>query len=212
MDAHFTISNWKDQSSPEKTHVGMAASGVAGHENQEFHTGLERWRGTKVCEARKAGSGTFVLPTPLISQLINQSINQSIDVSCAFCSGILEYCKPGLFPNWRTMDRSNRVENCRRAMEVAEREFGIPMLISPEDLSSPDLDELSGMTYLSYFMNSPTSPGYKATLRWVRSQIPDENVENFTVHPLHMQLEVQRKLRYTCLFVRLFTWVSWSID
>jgi filamin len=66
-------------------------------------------------------------------------------------------------------------------MEVAEREFGIPMLISPEDLSSPDLDELSGMTYLSYFMNSPTSPGYKATLRWVRSQIPDENVENFTV-------------------------------
>ncbi|OQV23312.1 Filamin-B [Hypsibius exemplaris] len=96
-------------------------------------------------------------------------------------SGILEYCKPGLFPNWRTMDRSNRVENCRRAMEVAEREFGIPMLISPEDLSSPDLDELSGMTYLSYFMNSPTSPGYKATLRWVRGQIPDENVENFTM-------------------------------
>ena len=79
------------------------------------------------------------------------------------------------------MDRSRKVENCRLAMETAEREFGIPMLISPEDLASPDLDELSGMTYLSYFMNSATSPGYKATLRWVKSQIPEQNVDNFTV-------------------------------
>ena len=108
------------------------------------------------------------------------------------------------------MDRSNRVENCRRAMEVAEREFGIPMLISPEDLSSPDLDELSGMTYLSYFMNSPTSPGYKATLRWVRSQIPDENVENFTVHPLHAVGSAQKIEIY--LFVCSFVYLGVSVD
>lgn len=73
------------------------------------------------------------------------------------------------------------VINLIRIFSIVYDLLGIPMLISPEDLSSPDLDELSGMTYLSYFMNSPTSPGYKATLRWVRGQIPDENVENFTV-------------------------------
>lgn len=42
-----------------------------------------------------------------------------------------------------------------------------------------EYSELSGMTYLSYFMNKG-SPGYKATLRWVQSQIPEENVSNFT--------------------------------
>lgn len=41
------------------------------------------------------------------------------------------------------------------------------------------LDELSGMTYLSYFMK-PGGPGYNATMRWVNSQVKNE-VNNFTV-------------------------------
>ena len=54
-----------------------------------------------------------------------------------------------------------RAENCRRAMELAQKHFGIPMVMDPEDLASPDLDELSGMTYLSYFMKEEDSPGKK---------------------------------------------------
>lgn len=72
------------------------------------------------------------------------------------------------------------VNNCRRAMEIARREFDIPMVLEPEYLASPFLDELSGMTYLSYFMKEH-SPGYYATLRWVQSQIPESSVKNFTV-------------------------------
>ena len=44
-------------------------------------------------------------------------------------------------------------------MEIAEQHFGIPMVLEPEYLSSPHLDELSGMTYLSYFMKEEDSPG-----------------------------------------------------
>lgn len=75
---------------------------------------------------------------------------------------------------------NSSVNNCRRAMEIARREFDIPMVLEPEYLASPFLDELSGMTYLSYFMKEH-SPGYYATLRWVQNQIPEKDVRNFTV-------------------------------
>lgn len=65
-------------------------------------------------------------------------------------------------------------------MELARREFSIPMVLEPEYLASPYLDELSGMTYLSYFMKE-NSPGFHATLRWVNNQIPQNPVRNFTV-------------------------------
>ena len=65
-------------------------------------------------------------------------------------------------------------------MQLAKDNFGIPMVVSPENLASPDLDELSGMTYLSYFMKVD-SPGYNATLRFVQDQVPTKNVQNFQV-------------------------------
>lgn len=68
-------------------------------------------------------------------------------------------------------------------MEIARREFNIPMVLEPEYLASPYLDELSGMTYLSYFMKE-NSPGFHATLRWVNNQIPQNPVRNFTVRAL----------------------------
>ena len=66
-------------------------------------------------------------------------------------------------------------------MEIAEKHFRIPMVLEPEYLSSPHLDELSGMTYLSYFMKEESSPGYYATLDWVKRQIPDQRINNFRV-------------------------------
>ena len=72
------------------------------------------------------------------------------------------------------------MENCRRAMELAQKVLDIPMLLEPEYLASPYLDDLSGMTYLSYFMRE-NSPGFFATLRWVNSQIPQMRIKNFTV-------------------------------
>lgn len=64
-------------------------------------------------------------------------------------------------------------------MDIAQRDLGIPAVLEPEYLASPWLDELSGMTYLSYFMK-PGSPGFHATLRWVNSRL-ERQINNFTV-------------------------------
>ncbi|XP_050306612.1 filamin-A isoform X2 [Anthonomus grandis grandis] len=93
-------------------------------------------------------------------------------------SALIDYCKPGLFSHWRRLDKANGIENCRNAMDVAQKDLGIPAVLEPEYLASPWLDELSGMTYLSYFMK-PGSPGFQATLKWVNSRL-DRPVQNFT--------------------------------
>ncbi|XP_045503234.1 filamin-A [Colias croceus] len=93
-------------------------------------------------------------------------------------SALLDYCKPGTFPQWRELNRHEAVENCRRAMKLAHRELQVPMVLEPEYLASPWLDELSGMTYLSYFMK-PDAAGVKATLDWVNSRL-ERPISNFT--------------------------------
>uniref|UniRef100_A0A2M4CKF2 Putative actin-binding cytoskeleton protein filamin n=1 Tax=Anopheles darlingi TaxID=43151 RepID=A0A2M4CKF2_ANODA len=93
-------------------------------------------------------------------------------------SALLDYCEPGLFPHWRTLNQNESVRNCERAMNLAYERFGIPKVLEPEYLASRWLDELSGMTYLSYFMR-PGGPGYNATMKWVNGQIK-RPVNNFT--------------------------------
>ncbi|EFN85254.1 Filamin-C [Harpegnathos saltator] len=99
--------------------------------------------------------------------------------SGVYLSALLDYCKPGLFPHWRQLDPNDSVYNCRKAMEMSKREFDIPIVLEPDYLASPYLDELSGMTYLSYFMKEG-SPGFHATLRWVNSQLSHTSIRNFT--------------------------------
>uniref|UniRef100_A0A1I8NW15 Calponin-homology (CH) domain-containing protein n=1 Tax=Stomoxys calcitrans TaxID=35570 RepID=A0A1I8NW15_STOCA len=94
-------------------------------------------------------------------------------------AALLDYCKPGLFPHWRSMDPSQSERNCTSAMNLAQSEFGVPKVLEPEYLASPWLDELSCVTYLSHFMK-PGGPDYKATTRWVNTQVKDQ-VQNFTV-------------------------------
>ena len=96
-------------------------------------------------------------------------------------AALLDYCRPGLFPHWQRLSPSNGLDNVKKAMEIAEREFRIPMVLEPEHFASPHLDELSGMTYLSYFMKEEDSPGYYSTLNWVKNQIPNFRINNFRV-------------------------------
>lgn len=66
-------------------------------------------------------------------------------------------------------------------MQGAEELLGVPPVVSPENFSSPDLDELSGMTYLSYF-TAEGAPGYNTTLQWVNSHV---QVSNFDVRNIY---------------------------
>ncbi|KAH7700174.1 Protein FLN-2 b, partial [Aphelenchoides avenae] len=93
-------------------------------------------------------------------------------------SALLEYCQPGLFPTWRSLDPSERWRNCNEALSLAQSELGIPDIISADHLSSQDLDEQSCLTYLSYFVKK-NAPGYKATLRDVQAVLRDIRVPDF---------------------------------
>lgn len=61
-----------------------------------------------------------------------------------------ESLKPGIV-DLSQMKHKSPLENARTGTDAAERELGIPPILNPEDLISPDVDELSVMTYISYF-------------------------------------------------------------
>jgi filamin len=128
--------------------------------------------------------------------------NFTTDWNSGIClSSLLDYCEPGLFPHWKNLDANDNVNNCRRAMELARDRFNIPMVLEPEYLASPYLDELSGMTYLSYFMKEK-SPGTKATLNWVNSQLKTHTVSNFTVS-VFRSFENKLANSLVCIYFRL---------
>ncbi|XP_076435753.1 filamin-A-like [Babylonia areolata] len=92
---------------------------------------------------------------------------------------LLEFCKPGIAPDWRSLDKEDRVSNCRRAMELARDHFDIPLVLLPEDLSSPLLDEKSAILYLSYFTRVG-GPGYNATRERIQERVKSREISNFT--------------------------------
>ncbi|CAD5125182.1 DgyrCDS13424 [Dimorphilus gyrociliatus] len=96
-----------------------------------------------------------------------------------FLHALIDWCSPGASPDWRHLSRNDKIKNCKTALDLAHDLFRIPKVLTPEHMASVDLDELSGMTYLSYFMKA-NSAGYDQTLKWVRNQMPTKHVNNFT--------------------------------
>ena len=94
-------------------------------------------------------------------------------------SALVNYCKPGLIPNWDQKDPKNAFENIRNAISLANEHFGIPEVIRAEDLAVPNPDRLIVMTYLNYFC-CPGSPGEKVLLDWVEVIMPEVKITNFT--------------------------------
>ena len=94
-------------------------------------------------------------------------------------SALVDYIQPGLIPDHATLDPEKRLENIRRAMDLAEKHLGIPQLMQPEDLAVDKPDKLSTMTYLSQFC-CPNSVGETALLDFIRRKLPNHNITNFT--------------------------------
>ena len=90
--------------------------------------------------------------------------------------GIVDHIRPGACPDHFTLDSSKGLENCTTGMDLAESLLEIPKILSPEDLNNPDVDDLSVMTYLSYFCD----PANQLLLQWIRKKIPDRNIKNLS--------------------------------
>uniref|UniRef100_H2ZJT8 Calponin-homology (CH) domain-containing protein n=1 Tax=Ciona savignyi TaxID=51511 RepID=H2ZJT8_CIOSA len=72
---------------------------------------------------------------------------------------LVDNCAPGLCPDWEDWDPNNKIDNTAEAMKLADEWLGVPQVITPEEITNPNVDELSVMTYLSQFPKSTLKPG-----------------------------------------------------
>ena len=93
-------------------------------------------------------------------------------------AGLMEFLEPGTYPDYKNLHPSDNLETVTQCMNMAEEKYGIPQVIKPQMVVSQFQDELSMMTYLSYF-TQVGSPGEKATLRFVNESAPNIRVSNF---------------------------------
>ncbi len=94
-------------------------------------------------------------------------------------SALVDYCKPGLIPNHASLDPSNGQENIKNAMDIAEKELGVPQVMHPDDMAVEKPDDLSVMTYVSAYCKQD-SPGRNSLIDWINSKIPNQPVSNFS--------------------------------
>ena len=73
-------------------------------------------------------------------------------------SGLVDFCRPGLKPDYKRLNPNERLSNVTKAMGLAEQRLRIPKILSPEFFVNPYVDDLSMMTYLSQF----SRPGSQA--------------------------------------------------
>ena len=91
-------------------------------------------------------------------------------------SKVIEYLHPGLFPDLTFLSSVNKIENCRKAISLAWEHLGIPAIISAEDMANPEVDQLSMMTYLSYFIKLCI----KKIHDWSQLLIPHRTINNMS--------------------------------
>ena len=86
----------------------------------------------------------------------------------ALCA-LVEHIEPGACPDYATLDREKKRENCSHGIKLADKKLGIAKIIEPEDLSDSDVDPESIMTYISLFFK----PANERLLKWVKDKMPE---------------------------------------
>ena len=92
----------------------------------------------------------------------------------ALCA-LVDRIQPGLCPHYGTLDRSNQESNCQLGIKLAEEQLEIPRLLEAADQCSGNVDDISVMTYLSYFCK----PTNEHLMNWIQSRLPDRGITNF---------------------------------
>ena len=88
---------------------------------------------------------------------------------------LINEVKPGVAPDVSKLDPTKRQYNCNLAINIAFNHLKIPKLISANNLCRSTIDELSIITYLSYFRD----PARARLLKWVRKMLPQFDISNF---------------------------------
>ncbi|KAI6660564.1 Filamin-B-like [Oopsacas minuta] len=93
----------------------------------------------------------------------------------AIC-GLVDQIKLGVCSDHMGLDKSNGLENCILGMDLAEKHLKVPQIVSPADINNPMIDELSVMTYISYYFG----PANERLMKWLQEKLPEKKITNFT--------------------------------
>ncbi|XP_065188032.1 filamin-C-like [Sycon ciliatum] len=89
---------------------------------------------------------------------------------------LIDTLRPGLCPNHASLNPSSGLQNCDLGMSLAEQHLSVPKLLDPADLNNPIVDQLSVMTYISYFTDTQVN----GLLQWIRQRLPEQDIQNIT--------------------------------
>ena len=88
---------------------------------------------------------------------------------------LINTVKPGIITGADSTNPAQQLNNCTLATQLADVHLKIPKIIDAETLASGQMDELSMITYLSYFVE----PAEAKLKKWVKRAIP-QAAANFT--------------------------------
>ena len=71
---------------------------------------------------------------------------------------LIEYCFPGMFPEWETLERGNGVENARLIFDLSKKRLGIEPNFTVNELVKADAEELKIMTFVLLVKNGELKP------------------------------------------------------
>lgn len=86
---------------------------------------------------------------------------------------IVNYIQPGML---QAIPGSTDLDHCRRGLDIVAIEFGVPDIITPEDLNDPEIDNDTMLLYLSYLF----AEFQKRMLSWLNGKLPRNNITNFS--------------------------------
>ncbi|CAJ0585259.1 unnamed protein product, partial [Mesorhabditis spiculigera] len=97
--------------------------------------------------------------------------------------GLVNSISPESLEDWRDWDSAHALQNTTKAMSAATEDLGVAPLLTPEELSNPNVDEKSVMTYLAQFAKAtpPLSKAAQRLLIWINTQLGGGfTIENFS--------------------------------
>ncbi|CDS40988.2 filamin [Echinococcus multilocularis] len=129
-----------------------------------YSISMPMWEGEEELPQDPKGKG----PTPkqrilawANSKMLDRPVkNLTTDWNSGVAIGALvDACAPGLCPDWDTWSPRNPLQNATEAMVAAQEWLDVPLLIRPEEMIDPKVDEKAMMTYLSQFPNAKLKEG-----------------------------------------------------
>jgi len=86
-----------------------------------------------------------------------RNLNYDWNDGIALCV-LIESIEKGSCKNCTNLSKSDKVKNCEKGLDLGEKHFKIPKIISAEHLSDPSIDETSVMIYLCYYLHHCFKP------------------------------------------------------